>query len=30
LPDGFRRFRICHPYPWARFGVITQGRSRMQ
>ena len=19
--------RVCHPYPWARFGVITQGRS---
>jgi RNA-directed DNA polymerase len=22
--------RICHPYPLARFGVITQGRSRMR
>jgi group II intron reverse transcriptase/maturase len=19
--------RVCHPYPWARFAVITQGRS---
>ncbi len=19
--------RVCHPYPWARFDVITQGRS---
>jgi hypothetical protein len=19
--------RVCHPYPWARFNVITQGRS---
>ena len=19
--------RVCHPYPWVRFGVITQGRS---
>jgi len=22
--------RICHPYPLMRFGVITQGRSRMR
>jgi group II intron reverse transcriptase/maturase len=22
--------RICHPYPLVRFGVITQGRSRMR
>jgi hypothetical protein len=22
--------RICHPYPHARFGVLTQGRSRMR
>jgi group II intron reverse transcriptase/maturase len=22
--------RICHPYPWNRFGVVTQGKSRMQ
>ena len=22
--------RICHPYPHARFGVITRGRSRMR
>jgi RNA-directed DNA polymerase len=22
--------RVCHPYPLVRFGVITQGRSRMR
>jgi group II intron reverse transcriptase/maturase len=22
--------RICHPYPLVRFGVVTQGRSRMR
>ena len=22
--------RICHPYPLVRFGVLTQGRSRMR
>ena len=22
--------RVCHPYPLARFGVTTQGRSRMR
>jgi group II intron reverse transcriptase/maturase len=22
--------RICHPYPWARLGVATQGGSRMR
>ena len=22
--------RICHPYPWVRFGVITRGKSRMR
>jgi group II intron reverse transcriptase/maturase len=22
--------RVCHPYPLARFGVMTQGRSRMR
>jgi group II intron reverse transcriptase/maturase len=22
--------RICHPYPLARFGVVTQGKSRMR
>ncbi len=22
--------RICHPYPLARFGVLTQGGSRMR
>jgi group II intron reverse transcriptase/maturase len=22
--------RICHPYPLARFGVVTRGRSRMR
>jgi group II intron reverse transcriptase/maturase len=24
------QIRICHPYPWGRFGVLTQGKSRMQ
>jgi hypothetical protein len=22
--------RICHPYPLARLGVVTQGKSRMR
>lgn len=22
--------RVCHPYPLARFGVVTQGKSRMR
>jgi len=22
--------RVCHPYPLRRFGVITQGKSRMR
>ena len=22
--------RVCHPYPLVRFGVVTQGRSRMR
>ncbi|RPJ57865.1 MAG: RNA-directed DNA polymerase [Acidobacteria bacterium] len=22
--------RVCHPYPLVRFGVVTQGKSRMR
>ncbi|MFH1485387.1 MAG: hypothetical protein ABIH46_04885 [Chloroflexota bacterium] len=24
--EGWQRF-VCQPYPWDRFGVLTQGRS---
>ena len=34
MPRYLRRWfppvRICHPYPLVRFGVVTQGRSRMR